>query len=368
MTLRVLHCIYDDPQNRWVAGGGSVRVAELYRRLGGRVDATVATGNYPGAQNETLAGVRYLRLGMPRPYGWSRLTYARGATRLLATAPYDAAVFDFSAYTPIFVPRERPVGITVHHLTGPTARDRWGRLLGGAVARLERMMLARSVHFSATSAATAAELRRVVPACASVQMVYAGVPDDLFEVQRREEDFLLYFGRLDLFHKGIDTVLAAFALLVRDAPALKLVVAGRGKDADRVRSVVRQLRLDDRVELRGAVSEAERRALLSGARVQMMPSRLEGFGMAAAEAMAAGVPLVASDAGSLPEVVAPPEGGVIVPREQPERLASAVRALLDDPARRAELSRSARRSAERFRWASVAEDHLHFLHHIVASA
>jgi glycosyltransferase involved in cell wall biosynthesis len=368
MTLRVLHCIYDDPHNPWVAGGGAVRVGDLYRKLNDRVEATVVTGNYPGARAGKMSGVHYERLGAPAPYARSRLSYGRAATRLLHRGSYDAAIFDFSAYTPLLVPRFRPVGITVHHLTGPTARARWGPVVGSAVSRVEKSMLRRARYFSATSAATAAELRPLIPVSASVSMVYAGVPDDLFEVVREEKDYLLYFGRLDIFHKGIDVLLRAFALLVRDSPGIRLVVAGRGKDADGVRSLIRELHLQEHVDLRCGVSAAERRELLAGARVQMMPSRFEGFGMAAAEAMAAGVPLVASDAGSLPEVVAPPEGGLTVPPDRPDRLAAAVRALLDDPERRATLSCSARRSAGRFRWASVAEAHLGFLHLVAQAA
>ncbi|MBA2571576.1 MAG: glycosyltransferase family 1 protein, partial [Gemmatimonadetes bacterium] len=83
MTLRVLHCIYDDPGNPWVAGGGAVRVRELYRRLQGDVEVTVASGNFPGARNETIQGVRYVRLGTPISYALSRWTYARRASHML---------------------------------------------------------------------------------------------------------------------------------------------------------------------------------------------------------------------------------------------------------------------------------------------
>lgn len=361
--LRVLHCIYDDPENPWVAGGGAVRVRELYRRLAGRVDATVATGSYPGARDGMVEGVRHLRLGADAPYAWSRLTYALEANRLLRRAGYDAAVFDFSTYTPILVPTDRPVGITVHHVTGPSAADRWGPLLGPALGRVERAMIRRAARLSATSAATEALLREIAPGV-PVDRVTAGVPDELFELERREEDDLLYFGRLDVVHKGLDVLLEAFARLRRERPGLRLRMAGRGKDAERVREITASLGVADAVEMLGAVSDDERRRLLATARVQLMPSRFEGFGMAAAEAMAAGVPLVAAAAGSLPEVVDPPRGGVLVPPDDPAALAAAVAALLGDPVARARLSASARESARRFRWDAVAERHLDFLRRI----
>lgn len=361
--LRVLHVIYDDPANPWVAGGGAVRVFELYRHLVGRVDATVATGSYPGARDETLDGVRYLRLGARAPYAWSRLSYAAAANRLLRSAEYDAAVFDFSTYTPVFVPKRRPVGITVHHVSGPTAAERWGPVGGPLIGRLEGRMIRRAARLSATSAATRALLERIAPAV-PIDMVYAGVPDDLFTLPRRAEDYLLYFGRLDVFQKGLDTLLEAFALLARERPALELRIAGRGKDAARVAAMARDLGVEGAVRMLGAVSEADRRALFAGAAVQLMPSRFEGFGMVAAEAMAAGVPLVAAAAGSLPEVVDAPRGGVLVPPGDPAALAAAAARLLDDPPARAALSASARLSAERFRWRAVADDHLGFLQRI----
>ena len=363
MTLRILHCIYDDLDNPWVAGGGAVRVFQLYRRLAGRVAATVATGAYPGAQNQTRDGVRYLHLGSPQPYAWSRLTYAREANRLLRRSEYDAAIFDFSSYTPVFVPPDRPVGITVHHLSGPTARARWG-LAAPLVGGLERAMIRRTRWLSATSSATMEALREIAAPGATIDLIHAGVPDELFALEREEADFLLYFGRLDVFHKGLDTLLLSMARLVRERPELELRIAGRGKDAPRITELITQLDLKRNVRLLGGVSDEERLRLLASAKVMMMPSRFEGFGMVAAEAMAAGVPLIATAVDSLPEVVAPPQGGILVPPNDPDAFAAAVVKMLDAPELRRDLSSSARRSAERFRWDAIAEQHLEFLQKI----
>jgi glycosyltransferase involved in cell wall biosynthesis len=363
--LRVLHCIYDDPRNPWVGGGGAVRTFEIYRRLAPRLSAvTVATGNYPGARNETIAGIDYVRLGARAPYIWSRLTYARAATRLLQRGDYDAAVFDFSTYTLIRVPRDRPVGVTVHHLSEESAQDRWGSLAGRVVAATERARLRRATLFSATSLVMQEHLRELAGVGATIRLVQAGVPDEMFAIERHESDYLLYFGRLDWFHKGLDVLLEAMAILVRTRPSLRLRIAGRGRDLERVTAAAQTLGISANIECLGAVSDEQRQQLFAGAQVMLMPSRFEGFGMAAAEAMAAGVPLVASDAGSLPEVVAAPQGGVIVAQGDAPALAHAVDELLGNADARARLSRGARSSAERFRWDRVADDHLAFLNAI----
>ncbi|MBA2671029.1 MAG: glycosyltransferase family 4 protein [Gemmatimonadetes bacterium] len=364
MTLRVVHCIYDSPGNPWVAGGGAVRLHELYRRLHGQVDVTVVTGNFPGARDETVDGVPYRRLGARSPYAWSRMSYARAASRLLRNEPYDVAVFDFSVYTPLRIPAGRTIGITVHHLTGPTARERWGGALGGAVAAVEAKSLRKAKCISVTSRVTEEQVRAIVGSGIPLVPVAAGVSDDLFELPRNEQDYLLYFGRLDFFQKGIDTLLQAMALIASRNPAVELRVAGRGKDLERARAMAGELGISDRVRFLGPVSENERKDLFAGALVLLMPSRFEGFGMVAAEAMAAGVPLVAAAAGSLPEVVAAPSGGVLVEPGDPAALAAAVERLMLDEDGRRELSRTARISAQRFRWAEVARQHLRFLDRI----
>jgi glycogen synthase len=366
VTLRVLHCIYDDPSNPWVGGGGSVRAREIYRRLAGRVDATVATGRFPGARDARVDGVRYVRLGAARPYAWSRLTYARAAERLLRDAEYDAAVLDFSAYAPVRVPAGRPVGVTVHHLTGPTAGARWSRPVGGVVARVERLLLRRGGRFSADSRATAIQLAEIVGPGVPIDVIGAGVDDRLFALSRRPEGWVLYFGRLDVHQKGLDTLLHAVARLARARGDVELRVAGRGRDGDAVRRLARALGVERHVRVLGAVSDDARLALLAGAAVQAMPSRFEGFGLAAAEAMAAGVPLVATHVGSLPEVLDAPRGGVLVPPDDPAALADALGRLLDSADARAALGRSARRAAERHRWGAVAEAHLGWLERIAA--
>ena len=363
--LRVLHCIYDDPENPWVGGGGALRVRELYRRLVGRVDATVVTGNFPGAEDRVIEGIRDRRVGAPRPYPWSRWTYGRAATRLLREGDFDVALFDFSVYTPIRLPRGRPVGLVVHMLHGLSATARWGRIGGRALAELERRGIRGARWISTTSRWMVSQLGTIAPD-ATIVPVGSGVPPEFSGVVRAEADFLLYYGRLDLFQKGLDVLLEAFALLSPWHPGLTLRIAGRGKDESLVREEVRRLGLQDRVVLSVGVEREEVLRLFSGAIALLMPSRLEGLPMVPAEAMAAGVPVVASDVGAIPEVIQAPDGGMLVPPGDAPALAAAVAALLADPERRLRMSDAARRAARRFSWDEVAEQHLGFLERIAA--
>ena len=365
--LRVLHCIYDDPENPWVGGGGALRVREIYRRLGGEVDATVVTGSYPGAVDGERYGVRYRRLGAEGPYPLSRLSFGLAATRLLALGGYDAGIFDYSVYTPIRLPRDRPVGLVVHMLHGPTARGRWGAVGAAVLDRLEAAGIRSARWISTTSEWMVAQLRPIVAPEARIVPVGSGIPPEFAAVRREEQDYLLYYGRLDVYQKGLDTLLAAFTQLRTTSP-VRLVVAGRGKDAGRLREMIDGAGLRESVDLRLGLDRAAILDLMGGALALVMPSRLEGLPMVPAEAMAAGLPVIAARVGAMEEIVVAEVTGLLVPPADAPALAAAMRRVVSDAHLRQRFSNEARRSADRFSWDRVARAHLEFLHSVAGTA
>jgi glycosyltransferase involved in cell wall biosynthesis len=140
-----------------------------------------------------------------------------------------------------------------------------------------------------------------------------------------------FLGQL-IARKGLRTLTAAWSrLLTEDWPQQpRLRIAGHGPLADEI--VRWRAELDDprSVELAGFVQDTA--TFWAGCRLAVLPSRHEGFGLAAAEAMACGVPVVATRASSLPEVVADGETGLLVPVDDPDALASALARLLRDDA------------------------------------
>lgn len=363
----MLHCIYDDPDNPWVGGGGAHRVWELYRRLTDRLEVEVAAGAYPGAVEGEREGVAYRYLGAPRSYPLSRLSYGMAATRRLRQGDYDAAVFDFSVYTPIRVPGDPRVGHVVHMPIGATARDRWGRVVGSAVRWRERRMLARAEWIQTTSHWMEAQLRPVVPADAAIDVVRSGVDEAFFQVQAAPAEHLLCYGRLDFYQKGLDLVLEAYAALraaVGAAELPGLVIAGRG-DRARMEAAVAERGLE-RVRVEAPVDRDRVLELFAGAVALLMPSRFEGLPVVPMEAMAAGVPVVAAQVGGLAEIIRDGQDGVLIPPDDSGALARATRRLIEDPQLRQRLSASARDSARPFRWDAIAPRHGDWLEALAA--
>jgi glycosyltransferase involved in cell wall biosynthesis len=365
-VIRVLHLSYDDAANPWVGGGGAVRAHEIYRRLTAALDVTVLTGAYPGSVDEIRDGVRYRRVGRTTPYAWSRLTYGVAASRSLRRGRYDAAVLDHSIYTPVWIPRRAPVGVNVAQLPGRSARERWGVVAGAALSGLERVMLRRARTVSVVSEYLRSEVGPAARRDARLFVVPAGVDDSLFQITRREQDYILYYGRFDIFQKGIDLLIEAARTVLPARGGLRLILAGRGRDADRVRALVRSAGMEGVATVEEEITPGRRAELFAGALVLIMPSRFEGFGMVAAEGMAAGVPVVATDLDSLPDVVGAPHAGVLFRGGDPQALAESVQALLDDPVERRRLSEAARVRARRFTWDAVAAAHLEFLQQVMA--
>jgi glycosyltransferase involved in cell wall biosynthesis len=138
--------------------------------------------------------------------------------------------------------------------------------------------------------------------------------------------------------KGIDDLLAAMELLARDGRDVRLVVAGDGPDAGRLRALASHRGVADRVRFAGFVPHGRALvALLDEADAFVLPSRSEGLPHSLVEALARGLPAIVSDVGGMPRLLAG-GAGVVVAQQRPDELARAVAALADDPGERERLS------------------------------
>lgn len=144
--------------------------------------------------------------------------------------------------------------------------------------------------------------------------------------------------------KGVYELLRAWPRVQRAVPGAKLVLGGSG-ELDAARALAGELGIEADVELPGWVSGEDKAALLKRAWVLALPSHWEALPMAVLEAMAAGVPVVASRVGAIPEALPQGQGGLLVPPRDPAALADALVEVLGDAALRKALGRAARRRA-----------------------
>lgn len=208
----------------------------------------------------------------------------------------------------------------------------------------------------------AAIARGAPPSRVHVTGVGIEVPPDL-DPRPRENQLLLFVGRL-VRRKGlvwfVGTVLP---LLAQRHPALRLAIIGAGPEHGAVERAAAKAMVTDRLEWLGAVPEMEKWQWLARASICVMPNipvdgDMEGYGIAALEAVAAGTPLVAADIEGLRDAVEPGMGAMLIPAQDARAWATAISTLLDSPDRAAMLGRRGREWARMHRrWDEVCDQY-----------
>ena len=193
-----------------------------------------------------------------------------------------------------------------------------------------------------------------------IRVVGIGIDTGVFyprEGFKREDELLVCTLSADSPIKGFVYLLDALALLRKTRPNLKLRAVGNPGRKTTTQQHLERLGLQDAVEFTGKVEADEIAELYARATIACVPSLYEGFGLPAGEAMACGVPVVATTGGALPEVVGRDgKAGVLVEPRSGEALAGAIGELLDAPERRREMGEAGRQRVESlFTWRRAAE-------------
>jgi D-inositol-3-phosphate glycosyltransferase len=220
-------------------------------------------------------------------------------------------------------------------------------------------------------AATEGEEEDLIRYCGAspetISVIACGVNLDLFqpidkEVARRQlgldgDGIILFVGRIDPL-KGIDRLLMAMTYLERWQGA-RLVIVGGDDDSEaeleRLRSLTRELHIQDSVTFAGPVGHEELPSYYSAAQVCVIPSYHETFGLVALESLACGTPVVAAAVGGIESVVRQDETGYVVRDNTPLRLADSIAAVLSRSDGGGWSASSTRASVLRFGWANIAQ-------------
>jgi len=333
-------------------------------RLG--VEQTVLTTRPPGTHRvEVHSGVRVLRFGAPVP--WARQGYAlpvaREAWRLASGAALvHAHLGEDMAVLPVALAAARRAGIplvvTVHCSVRHTyvASGLRGRMLATLGGAAEAVVLGRADRVIALTPRLAGALQASGVPAARVRVVPSGVVPELFASEAPDPfpgvpgPRVLFVGRLHR-QKGVGVLLEAAARM--RCPA-QLLLVGDGPERMQLRRAARRLGLDGRVHMTGFVPHRAVPAAMRHADVLVLPSLYEELGSVLLEAMQAGIPVVASRTGGIPDAVG--DAAALVPARDAAALAAAIDDVLTDRALAGRLVAAGRERARRFDWSALARD------------
>lgn len=215
-----------------------------------------------------------------------------------------------------------------------------------------RNMLARCRFITATTHQLAAATARYLPAEKPIHIIPFGVDVERFgpRLANPSGPVTLGFVKHLLPKYGPDVLIEAFSIIHARRPDTRLVLAGRGSLRDSLQQRVAELRLQHAVEILGRVPHERVPELIRSFDIMVMPSVFdsETFGVAAIEASACGVPVVASRVGGVAEAVIDGQTGLLVRPCDAQALARACIQLIDEPQRRRDMGAAGRRFVQRY--------------------
>lgn len=312
----------------------------------------------PGLHRQVIPGPRKALAAAWALAGRPHLDRALGRPDLVHTLhPYTA--------TPVRAPLVTTIHdlMPVQHRSWYPRRESWLFGHGVAYARDHARLVIADAEYGAAQLVAEAGIER-----ARIRVIHLAVGDE-FRARADEATtaavcarhgvepgrYVVAVGQVTT-RKNPFVVLRALAALDPDLlGSTALLLAGpAGVGAAAVEAEIDRLRLRDRVRLGGYVPREELPVLVGAALALVHPSRDEGFGFTPIEAMAAGVPALASASGALPEVVG--AAGVLLDPDDADAWAAAITAIAEDPARREALVAAGAAHQERFRWDRVARE------------
>jgi glycosyltransferase involved in cell wall biosynthesis len=304
---------------------------------------------------------------LPEPLAFSLRAFREVAARLRSGAEYDI-VHDVQClgYGMLGIRKLGiPVVTTVHHPLTVDRRASFERdeTLEEAIGTMRfypvamQGFVARRLDGVFTSSTASADVihRDFRVPIERLRMLANGVDTEQFRPAsdaKRSTNEIVCVGRASDPNKGVENLIAAFARLPEH---LRLTLVDDDHPDSPARALARRLGCAGRLQITGRIDNAELVRRYQCASLVVVPSRYEGFGLPAVEAMACGTPVVACASGALPEVIRATGGGVLVQQDSPAALAVAIADLMARPEIRSMLGkRGCLRVGEIYAWPRVA--------------
>jgi len=359
-SMKILQIIYESRGSPFGFGGAGVRAYEIYKRLKDRHEITLLCMKYPGAANGEPEGLRHVFVGTESTsLTKSVFAYTVKAAQFVRkhADEFDVIVENFLPSTPFFCNflTKKPVILQVQGIMERHSLKKFSPLYSFPMYAVEQFYPGLHERFIFVSDITQkkimARVKRQVRSC---HVIPNGIDEELLQIAPQEEEYILFLSRIDIYTKGLDVLLKAFTAISEKYPDLKLILAGY--EFDKFESLLAGLppSLRERIEYAGFVASEEKIALMSKAKLFVLPSRHESAPISILEAAACAKAVIVSD---IPELSYVEEAGfgLCFPSGSIEGLTDKIDYLLKNSGTRAYMGEKGRRYASQFLWSRAAE-------------
>jgi glycosyltransferase involved in cell wall biosynthesis len=299
--MKILHLLYESKGDYFGIGGVGIRAYEIYGRLKDRHDITLLCKKYPGAVDGYKEGLKHVFVGTESrgltktllSYAWQALLFARKYGK-----EYDIIIEEFSPGIPTFLHffPGRPLVLQIQGYTGMKYFEKYNIFYSCMLYLFERLRPLWYRNIIVVSDYTIGRYhldeRKI-----NIEVIPNGISENLLSHEPEETDYILYLGRIDIHHKGLDILLQAYGEFCNAVAGIRLVIAGDGRDRDKFAGLIAEYpeTIRQNIEIRGWVHGGEKADLLRNALMVVMPSRYETQGIVSLEAMASGKAIIVSD-------------------------------------------------------------------------
>jgi len=168
-----------------------------------------------------------------------------------------------------------------------------------------------------------------------------------------QEKILLFVGRLEPI-KGVRYLVEAMSLIAQENK-VRLLIVGDGGERQMLETLAARLKLTASISFQGQVPHDTIPQYMAAGDIFILPSLSEGFPLTSLEAMASGLPIIATEVRGMPEIIAEGENGFLVPPRKPRKLAEKILLLLNNSELREKMARNNREKARQYSWENVAK-------------
>jgi len=365
--MKILSLQYGNIINPYSHGGLAHALHESFKRLAARHDITCFTGLLPGethSRQMEIDGVKYIRVGKGNNKYLNRLSFSLTNLFSRSFTGYDIVLVPWDRYAPVLVPSAphcpTVLELALEFFTIPS------KLKG--VEPLTRFLLKKNLKKCRYLITMSEGIGKIAGKYAEnlklSEILPGGIPGEILQntPETGNEDYLLYIGRLDISHKGIDILLESYKAANVNLP---LVIAGDGIDKLKVEKLIGKLGLNKKVKTVGWVRGKEKYRLIGNCLAVCIPSRVEGWGIVATEAAAMGKPVIGTKVVGLEESILDGKTGILVPKEDVTEFSKTIKIMVQNKELRTRLGKHARENVRQYTWEKIAAKRELFFHKVI---